>query len=160
MDYDVLQNVDADKFDEVVSAFICQQDGHLPRDIAVDGKTVRGACSKNGKQLNLVAAVDHEQVQMLAQVATDDKSNEIPAGQALLQKMPPMSGSTFTFDAMHTQLKTANMVVEELGADYIMQLKDKQPGMFQYAQGLLQPPFSQSKQPTATMDALKHAKLP
>ena len=141
--YDVLQNVDGDKFDEVVSAFICEQDGHLPRDIAVDGKVVRGTCSKNGKQLNLVAAVDHEQVQMLAQVATDDKSNEIPAVQELLQKMPPMPESTFTFDAMHTQLKTANMVVEELGADYIMQLKDNQPGMLQYAQGLFQPPFSQ-----------------
>lgn len=142
--YKVLQNLDADKFDEVLSAFIREQDGHLPRDIAVDGKAVRGTCSKNGKQLNLVAAVDHEQVQMLAQVATDDKANEITAGQALLQKMPPMPGSTFTFDAMHTQLKTANMVVEELGADYIMQLKDNQPGMFQYAQGLFQPPFSQS----------------
>ena len=71
-------------------------------------------------------------------MATDDKSNEIPAAQELLQKMPPMHGSTFTFDAMHTQLKTANSVVEELGAELaIMQLKENQPGMLQYAQGLL-----------------------
>ncbi len=55
-----------------------------------------GHCVKEpAKALRLVAAVDHQSAQTIAQVATADKSNEITAAQTLLRKMPVMDGSTF-----------------------------------------------------------------
>ena len=127
--YRVLQNVKAELFDKILAEFICLQEGRLPRDIAVDGKTLKGTNTEASKALHLVAAVDHQSAQTLAQVATADKSNEITAAQTLLQKMPVMDGSTFTFDALHNQKETAHIVVEELSADYVIQIKDNQPKM-------------------------------
>ena len=53
--------------------------------IAIDGKTVRGAKSKEGKAPHLVAALAHGIGAVLGQVAVDEKSNEIPAVRELLK---------------------------------------------------------------------------
>ena len=144
--YRVLQNVEAELFDQILTQFIASPEGRLPRDIAVDGKTLKGTDKEAAKALHLVAAVDHQSAQTIAQVATADKSNEITAAQTLLRKMPAMDGSTFTFDAMHNQKETAHIVVEELGADYIIQIKDNQPTMHQDAKNLFGPsPFLSTK---------------
>ncbi len=103
--YRVLQNVEAELFDQILTQFIASPEGRLPRDIAVDGKTLKGTDKEPAKALHLVAAVDHQSAQTIAQVATADKSNEITAAQTLLRKMPAMDGSTFTFDAMHQDAK-------------------------------------------------------
>ncbi len=157
--YRVLQNVKAELFDKTLTEFICLQDGCLPRDIAVDGKTLKGTNTEESKALHLVAAVDHQSAQTLAQVATADKSNEITAAQTLLRKMPILDGSTFTFDAMHNQKETAHIVVEELSADYVIQIKDNQPNMHQYAQNLFSStPFFSTNPWTMTMGDSKYVK--
>jgi hypothetical protein len=46
--------------------------------IAVDGKAVRGARSKDGKAPHLAAALAHGTGAVIGQVAADAKSNEIP----------------------------------------------------------------------------------
>jgi hypothetical protein len=46
--------------------------------IAIDGKAVRGAKSKDGKAPHLVAALAHGIGAVLGQVAVEEKSNEIP----------------------------------------------------------------------------------
>ena len=46
--------------------------------IAIDGKTVRGAKSKDGKARHLVAALAHGIGVVLGQVAVEVKSDEIP----------------------------------------------------------------------------------
>ena len=144
--YRVLQNVEAELFDQILTEFMASPEGRLPRDIAVDGKTLKGTDKEAAKALHLVAAVDHQSAQTIAQVATADKSNEITAAQTLLRKMPAMDGSTFTFDAMHNQKETAHIVVEELGADYVIQIKDNQPTMHQDAKNLFGPsPFLSTK---------------
>ena len=144
--YRVLQNVEAELFDQILTQFIASPEGRLPRDIAVDGKTLKGTDKEPAKALHLVAAVDHQSAQTIAQVATADKSNEITAAQTLLRKMPAMDGSTFTFDAMHNQNETAHIVVEELSADYVIQIKDNQPTMHQDAKNLFGPsPFLSTK---------------
>ena len=53
--------------------------------IAIDGKTVRGAKSKEGKAPHLVAALAHGIGAVLGQVAVDEKSNEIPAVRELAE---------------------------------------------------------------------------
>ena len=67
--------------------------------IAIDGKTVRGAKSKNGKAPHLVAALAHGIGAVLGQVAVDEKTNEIPAVRELLKAFADLAGAVLTIDA-------------------------------------------------------------
>ena len=113
--------VSADVLDRVPDAWLwtraVQAGGRLV--IAIDGKTVRGAKSKEGKAPHLVAALAHGIGAVLGQVAVDEKSNEIPAVRELLKAFTDLAGAVFTIDAMHTQHDTAQAILGR-GADYVM----------------------------------------
>jgi predicted transposase YbfD/YdcC len=49
---------------------------------------------------------------VIAQRQVADKSNEIPAAQAILAELD-LEGVTVTMDAMHTQRATAEMIVKK-----------------------------------------------
>ena len=102
-------------------------DGRLV--IAIDGKTVRGAKSKEGKAPHLVAALAHGIGAVLGQVAVDEKSNEIPAVRELLKAFTDLAGAVFTIDAMHTQHDTAQAILGR-GADYVMTVKANMPTLY------------------------------
>jgi hypothetical protein len=57
------------------------------------------------------------------------KSNEIPAVQQLLRTIPLREGDRVTGDALNTQQETAQMIVQERGADYLLGVKGNQPGI-------------------------------
>ena len=97
--------------------------------IAIDGKTVRGAKSKEGKAPHLVAALAHGIGAVLGQVAVDEKSNEIPAVRELLKAFTDLAGAVFTIDAMHTQHDTAQAILGR-GADYVMTVKANMPTLY------------------------------
>jgi predicted transposase YbfD/YdcC len=98
--------------------------------IAIDGKTVRGARSKNRKAPHLVAALAHGTGAVLGQVATDEKSNEIPAVRELLKAFASVAGAVFTLDAMHAQHDTARAILARQ-ADYVMTVKANMPTLYQ-----------------------------
>src|SRR6202035_3195010 len=79
--------VSADALDRVLGAWLwtraVRAEGRLV--IAVDGKTVRGAKNKNGRAPHLFAAMAHGIGGVLAQVAVDEKTNEITAVRDLLK---------------------------------------------------------------------------
>lgn len=79
--------IDAEKLDAVLGAWVwtrtVQGTGRLV--IAIDGKTVRGARTKDGQAPHLVAALAHGIGAVLGQVAVAAKSNEIPAVRELLK---------------------------------------------------------------------------
>jgi predicted transposase YbfD/YdcC len=124
--------VSADVLDRVLGAWLwtraVQAGGRLV--IAIDGKTVRGAKSKNGKAPHLVAALAHGIGTVLGQVAVDEKSNEIPAVRDLLKAFADLAGAVLTIDAMHTQHDTARAILSR-GADYVMTVKANMPTMYQ-----------------------------
>ena len=124
--------VSADVLDRVLGAWLwtrtVQAGGRLV--IAVDGKTVRGAKSKNGRAPHLVAALAHGIGAVLGQVAVDEKSNEIPAVRELLKAFADLAGAVLTIDAMHTQHDTAQAILGR-GADYVMTVKANMPTMYQ-----------------------------
>src|ERR1017187_6761704 len=64
------------------------------------------------------------------------KSNEIPALQPLLRKLPPaaLEGSLITADALHCQQESARFITQELGADCLFGFKGNQSGMLERAQ--------------------------
>jgi hypothetical protein len=76
------------------------------RFIAIDGKALRGSASRvlDTPARQLVSAFDHEDLIVLGHVEVSDKSNEIPAAQALIESLG-LPGRVFTLDALHCQKK-------------------------------------------------------
>jgi predicted transposase YbfD/YdcC len=94
--------------------------------IAIDGKTLRRSHdhAAGKKALHLVSAWAVENRLVLAQLATEEKSNEITAIPLLLQQLA-LAGCIVTIDAMGTQTKIAQQIIEQEGA-YALALKDNQ----------------------------------
>jgi predicted transposase YbfD/YdcC len=94
--------------------------------IAIDGKTSRRthdqAAGKKALHLGSAWAVENRLV--VAQLASEEKSNELPAIPLLLQQFA-LAGCIVTIDAMGTQTQMARQMIEQEG-DYALALQDKQ----------------------------------
>jgi len=97
---------------------------------AIDGKTLRRshAQAQGKKALHLVSAWAVENRLVLAQLATAEKSNEITAIPALLQQLA-LAGCIVTIDAMGTQTKIAEQIIEHEG-EYALALKDNHGNLY------------------------------
>jgi predicted transposase YbfD/YdcC len=99
--------------------------------LAVDGKTLRRSHDrrKGLGALHSVSVWASDFGLTLAQVATDEKSNEITAIPEVL-KLVDMRGSIITIDAMGTQTAIAAQIVEG-GGDFVLALKGNQGTLHQ-----------------------------
>jgi predicted transposase YbfD/YdcC len=98
--------------------------------VAIDGKTMRRSHDqkKGIKPLHMVSAWASENRLVLAQLATDKKSNEITAIPELL-KILDLEGCIVTIDAMGLQKKIVKQIVEQNG-DYVIALKKNQGTLY------------------------------
>lgn len=98
----------------------------LRRLLAVDGKTSRRSHdrAKGLGPLHSVSVWACDARLTLAQVACDEKSNEITAIPEVL-KLVPLEGAVVTIDAMGTQTAIAAQIVDG-GGDYVLALKGNQ----------------------------------
>jgi predicted transposase YbfD/YdcC len=98
--------------------------------IAIDGKMLRRSHDQESekKALHVVSAWAVENRLVLAQLATEEKSNEITAIPVLLRQLA-LAGCIVTIDAMGTQTKIAAQIIEQEG-DYALALKDNQGNLF------------------------------
>jgi predicted transposase YbfD/YdcC len=99
--------------------------------IAIDGKTLRRSHDHvaGKKALHMVSAWAVENRLVLAQLATEEKSNEITAIPLLLRQLA-LTGCIVTIDAMGTQTKIAHQIIEQDG-DYALALKDNQGSLYE-----------------------------
>lgn len=99
--------------------------------VAIDGKTSRRAHNKAQGQnpLHLVSAWASRQRLVLGQEACAEKSNEITAIPALLERLE-LTGALVSIDAMGCQTKIAS-AIRKKGADYLLALKGNWPLLFQ-----------------------------
>ena len=99
--------------------------------VAIDGKTLRRSHDRAAgkKALHLVSAWAVENRLVLAQVATEEKSNEITAIPLLLRQLA-LAGCIVTIDAMGTQTKIAEQIIEQEG-DYALALKENQGNLYE-----------------------------
>jgi predicted transposase YbfD/YdcC len=108
--------------------------------IAVDGKSVRGSFNSqlDASPLYLVSAWATRNRLVLAQVKTQDKSNEITAIPLLLELIA-LKGCIVTIDAMGCQYKIADYIAAQK-ADYVLSLKENQLSLYEdvteYFQGI------------------------
>lgn len=139
-----LNRIDALHFDQVASAWLNRNaPKYKGRAIAVDGKTMRATRKEDGKQAHILSAVLHHDGITLGTVAIPDKTNEIPMVETLLGPLS-IKGDIVTFDALHTQRKTADFVVLEKHADYMMTVKENQQELLEKLKRLPEESFSPS----------------
>jgi len=94
--------------------------------IAIDGKVLRRSFDHASglSPLHMVSAWGCDQRLVLAQIATDAKSNEITAVPKLLA-MLTLKGTIVTVDALNCQRAIAQQIVDQ-GGDYMLALKGNQ----------------------------------
>jgi predicted transposase YbfD/YdcC len=99
--------------------------------IAIDGKTLRRSQRKKAElaALHLVTAWSSENGLTLAQVAVEDKSNEITAIPELLRLLN-LKGCTVTIDAMGCQKEIVDEI-RQTKAHYVLAVKGNQPHLFE-----------------------------
>ncbi len=132
----VINGLDAAAFDLRVGQWMMAQEISILQALAVDGKCLRGSGRGDGKPLQLLSAVSHRLRLTVAQEPIEQKSNEIPALQPLLRKLPKaaLEGTMISADALHCQQASSAFVTQELGADYLWGLKGNQSGVLERAQ--------------------------
>jgi predicted transposase YbfD/YdcC len=121
--------------------------------IAIDGKVLRRSFDKSsGKSpLHMVSAWGCEQRLVLAQIATDAKSNEITAVPKLL-KMLTLKGSIVTVDALNCQRSIAQQIIDQ-GGDYAFALKGNQGTLYEDVREFLDDPLTEAATNNPTVDA-------
>jgi predicted transposase YbfD/YdcC len=126
---------DAGQFAACFAAWMQAVAEALPLEvIALDGKTLRRSGDRgSGKAaLHLVSAWASANRLVLAQVATDEKSNKITAFPLLLRQLA-LAGCLVTIDAMGCQTEIAEQVLAH-EADDVLALKENQPTLYEAVQ--------------------------
>ena len=140
----LFRNLDPDQFRVSFQQFMAQFSAQSQGVVAIDGKVLRRSFDRaSGKSaLHMVSAWGCEQRLVLAQIATDAKSNEITAVPKLLE-MLTLKGAIVTADALNCQRAIAGQIVEQEG-DYALALKGNQGTLYDDVRLLLDDPESKA----------------
>lgn len=123
-----LRRFDGSHLEAVLSRWIQGRVTHTTFEhISLDGKTLRGSRDGEVPGQHLVAAYAPAVAAVLAQVRVDSKTNEHKAALELLGILP-LEGKVVVGDAMFCQRDLAEQVVDAK-ADYVLVVKDNQPGL-------------------------------
>jgi predicted transposase YbfD/YdcC len=126
-----LARLDAEVLAAAVGAWLADRDRDRPRQrrraFAVDGTTLRGA-NRDGRQVHLLAAMDHATRTVLAQREVHGAPGEVPAFQPLLADLA-LAGTVVTADALQTHAGAAEFLVVGKQAHYLFTVKANQPAL-------------------------------
>jgi predicted transposase YbfD/YdcC len=134
--------LDPEQFRATFQRFMARFSEAIQGVIAIDGKVLRRSFDRaSGKSaLHMVSAWGCEQRLVLAQIATDAKSNEITAVPKLLA-MLSLKSTIVTVDALNCQREIAQQIIDR-GGDYVLALKANQPTLHADVQTFLEDPAS------------------
>ncbi len=123
----VMNRINPDLFAACFSSWVAECWPNRPDLVAIDGKTSRRSHDrKRGqKALHLVSAFATSSRLVLGQEAVEEKSNEITAIPALLERID-VKGALVSIDAMGCNANVAQSILDA-GADYLLAVKDNQP---------------------------------
>ena len=99
----ILAKVDSEKLENVFREWIRSHVETKGQHLSVDGKVMNGSRYKDQRSIEVVGAVLSEIGVVIAHQKIAEKSNEIPALQAMIVELG--DEFIFTFDAMNTQKK-------------------------------------------------------
>jgi predicted transposase YbfD/YdcC len=137
-----------DAVDQAVSGFLRRAETPLVPArasivVALDGKTLRGTIPRGSTRgLHLLAAYRPADGVVLAQIAVDQKENEIVAAPLLLKQLD-LHGLVITGDALLAQRNLSIQIVEA-GGEYLWRIKDNQPSLRAESELLFAPELVQA----------------
>lgn len=106
-----LARLDAEALAAAIGAWLADRDHPgRRRAVAVDGKTLRGAQDTQGRQVHLLAVMDHATRAVLAQRQVGGAPGEVPGFQPLLADLD-LAGAVVTADALQTHREAAEFLV-------------------------------------------------
>jgi len=124
-----LARLDAEALAAAIGAWLADRDRpSRRRAVAVDGKTLRGAQDTQGRQVHLLAVMDHATRAVLAQRQVGGAPGEVPGFQPLLADLD-LAGVVVTADALQTHREAAEFLVTSKQAQYLFTVKANQPAL-------------------------------
>ena len=149
----LFRQLDPEQFRAAFQRFMTKFSEQCQGVVAIDGKVLRRSFDRaSGKSaLHMVSAWGCEQRLVLAQIATDVKSNEITAVPKLLATLS-LKGTIVTTDALNCQRAIAQQIVEQ-GGDYALALKGNQGTLHDDVVRFLGDPASTLTAATPDVDA-------
>jgi len=129
----LMNRIDPKLFCDAFTSWVRETWPEHPGLIAIDGKTSRRSHDRRaGKApLHLVSAFASRSRLVLGQEAVADKTNEITAIPALLERLAEnngLKGALVSIDAIGTNATIAN-AIRTAGADYLLAVKANQPSL-------------------------------
>jgi predicted transposase YbfD/YdcC len=123
----VMNRIDPDLFEACFSSWVAEGWPDKLELVAIDGKTSRRSHNRKSgqKALHLVSAFATNSRFVLGQEAVDEKSNEITAIPALVERLD-LEGALVSIDAMGCNPGIAQAILDAK-ADYLLAVKDNQP---------------------------------
>jgi hypothetical protein len=122
----VFRAIDAERFEAALAAWVADRcPPERWRQLALDGKTLRGTAEGEAPGVHLLTAYAPEVAAVIGQLRVDGKTNEHKAALRLLGVLP-LGGKVVTADAMFTHRDFCR-AVRRGGGDYILPVKDNQP---------------------------------
>jgi hypothetical protein len=123
----LLCRLDAAAFEQALADWVRPRLPGGVTHLCLDGKTLRGSRDGELAGHHLLAAYCPEAQAVVGQLRVDSKTNEHKAALQLLGLLP-LEGKVVTGDAMFTHKDVAEAVVGG-GGDYVLTVKDNQPGL-------------------------------
>jgi hypothetical protein len=131
---EVLAQLDLERFAQVLTRWLQQHLGQLPRTLAIDGKIIR---HNLGLIVSLVDAEEGVPVAVRADVRGE--GHELKTAQQLLARPEVhLHNATVTADSLHCQDETSHGIALDKGGDFVLQIRDNQPTLHALAQQKLQ----------------------
>ena len=141
----IVQRLDGDRFDAVISAWIQQQlrsarqPDHPHRAVAVDGKALRGTRNQDSPPRHLLAVSDHETRVVVRQRGVNGTGEQGKSGGD--SRVRPaadsldLGGVVVTTDALHTQ-RDHVAYLHQRGAHWVLTVTGNQPRLRRQLAGL------------------------
>lgn len=131
---EMLRMLDPDAMAALFSTVIAPQTGGSgagtdPRQVAIDGKTLRGSKDAKGCAEHVLSAFCGLLEQSVGHVSSRGKGLEIPDALRLLDKLD-LSGKVVTGDAIFCQ-KTITSKITDKGGDYLLPVKRNQKDLLE-----------------------------
>lgn len=105
---------------------------------ALDGKALLGMAKReDGTSAYALSVYDVQAGKTMSQVEVGNKENEITKAPEAIQ-MANIAGKVVTGDALHTQKRLAQAILDEQG-DYLFPVKENQPTLYKNLQALFAP---------------------
>ena len=123
-----------ERMNKIYALYHVEDENQVIDIIAVDGKTTKGSKRNKTdreavKAMHTVSAYSTDKGMCLSQLSVEEKTNEIPAVQDLID-ITEIKGCILTWDAMNTQKDTVSAVIRKKG-DYVGALKGNQHNFYE-----------------------------